>query len=149
MAKVIFLQNIKGVSQVGDIKNVANGYARNFLFPKKLAKLATPKGLKEAEELRKRREALAVKEVEENKNLSEKLKSFILNIDKNSNDEGTLYDGVDAPEISRYLKKEGHEIEPESIKLSQSIKKLGEHSVEINLGHGITATLKINVLKKE
>ena len=56
--RVIFLQNIKGVAQMGDIKTVADGYARNFLLPRKLAKGATPQSLKEAELLKQKREVV-------------------------------------------------------------------------------------------
>jgi len=56
--KVIILQNIKGIGQIGDVKSVSDGYARNFLFPKKLAKLATDTALKEVDSLKKKREAI-------------------------------------------------------------------------------------------
>lgn len=149
MANVIFMQNIKGVAQIGDIKKVVDGYARNFLLPRKLAKLATPASLKEAEGLRKKRELVAIQEKEQIKLLAEKFGSFLLKVEKIANNEGTFYDSLDAPEISYYLKKEGFKIEPEAIKIEKPIKTIGEHEIEINFGSDIKSKLKISVTKQD
>ncbi len=148
MAQVIFLQNIKGVAQIGDIKNVSDGYARNFLLPRKMARLSTPSALREAEILRKKREFLLVQEKEDSKVLAEKLSSYALKIEKLTNEEGTLFDSVDAAEISQHLKKQGFKIEPESIKLEKPIKTAGEYDITADLGYNIKAVLKINIVKK-
>lgn len=140
---------MKGIAQIGDVKNVADGYARNFLLPRNLAKLATPGTLKEAERLRQKQELTSSQEKEANKILAEKIGSYFLKIEKIANEEGTLYDGLDSAEISRHLKKGGYKIEPEAVKLDQSIKKIGDYEIKIDLGYDIEASLKIGVSKKE
>src|SRR3989344_8815600 len=107
MARVIFLQNIKNVAQVGDAKTVADGYARNFLLPRKLAVLASPQTIKMVETLKQKRLLAIEKDKETTRQLAEKLQSFTLTIERVTNEEGTLYDGVDSVEISSALKKEG------------------------------------------
>lgn len=149
MASVIFLQNIKGVAQIGDVKKVADGYALNFLLPRKLAKLSTPVSLKEADELRKKRGVVIAQEKEQIKLIAEKFASLTLKIEKITNDEGTLYASVDAPEISASLKKEGFKIEPEAIIIEKPIKIIGEHEVEVNFGFDVKSKLKISVSKQE
>lgn len=149
MASVIFLQNVKGVAQIGDVKNVTDGYARNFLLPRNLAKLATPGTLKETEKLRQKRELVSAREKETSGLLAEKLGSYFLKIEKMANNEGTLYDGLDSVEISHHLKKEGYKIEPEAVKLDHPIKKIGDYEVKIDLGYDTEAGLKISVSKKE
>lgn len=149
MASVIFLQNIKGVAQVGDVRSVADGYARNFLFPRKLAILATEKTLKTVEALRQKRLEALEKDKETTRTLAEKLKDFTLEITRATSGEGTLYDGLDAVEISGYLKKKHFFVEPEGILLQEHIKKVGQYEIEVDLGFEIKTTLKIEVKKLE
>ncbi|MBI2057761.1 MAG: 50S ribosomal protein L9 [Candidatus Yanofskybacteria bacterium] len=127
MARVVFLQNIKNVAQIGDVKNVADGYARNFLLPRKLAVLANETAMKAVENLKQKRLLAIEKDKESTGQLAEKIKSFTLVIERVTNEEGTLYDGVNAVEISSALKKEGFAIEPESILLKEPAKKVGSY----------------------
>ncbi len=148
VAQVIFLQNIKNVAQVGDLKTVADGYARNFLLPRKLAVLATPSAMKTVESLKQKRLMAIDKDKETVAQMAEKFKTFVLEIGRIASEEGTLYDGLGASEISSYLKKQGFNIEPEAIPMKESIKKLGAHEAEIDLGYDTKATLKIDVKKQ-
>ncbi|MDO8495820.1 MAG: 50S ribosomal protein L9 [bacterium] len=149
MANVIFLQNIKGVAQIGDVKKVADGYARNFLFPRKLAVLATEAALRTVESLKEKRLIALEKDKETTRSLAEKLQEFTLKIERAASEEGTLYDGLDAAEVSSYLKKNQFNLEPETVLLQEPIKKVGEYSVEVDLGYEIKTTLKIEVKKLE
>ena len=148
MARVIFLQNIKNVAQIGDVKNVADGYARNFLLPRKLAVLATEIALKAVEDLKQKRLLVVEKDKETTHQLAEKLQSFTLAIERITNEEGTLYDGVSAVEISSALKKEGFAIEPESILLKEPAKKVGSYETEVDLGYDVKTNLKFEVKKE-
>jgi len=148
MAKVIFLKNIKNVAQIGDVKEVSDGYARNYLFPNDMAKLATPEALGEAVELQKKRDIVLAEEKEEKKVNAEKLNSSTLTLERLTNEEGTLYDGIDAPEISNAMKDAGFNIDPEEINLEGHIKQIGEYTVEVNLDDDITANVKISVVKR-
>jgi len=149
MAEVLFLQNIKGIAQVGDIKQVSNGYARNFLLPKKMAKYVTPATEKEAGSLRRKREIILRQESNNYKIISKKLEAFTLNMERLTSDEGTLYEGVGTVDISVALKKEGFEIEPEYIKLEHSLKMLGDHEVTIELNKETSVNLKVKITKRE
>ncbi|MBI2676993.1 MAG: 50S ribosomal protein L9 [Candidatus Yanofskybacteria bacterium] len=148
MARVVFLQNIKNVAQVGDVKNVADGYARNFLLPRKLAVLANKTAMKAVEDLKQKRLLAIEKDKELTGQLAEKIKSFMLVIERVTNEEGTLYDGVNAVEISSALKKAGFAIEPESIPLDGLIKKIGLYETEVDLGYDIKTNLKFEVKKE-
>lgn len=147
MARVIFLQNIRNVAQIGDVKEVADGYARNFLLPRKLAVLATDKSLKMAEQLKQKRELEAQKEESLIAELMEKLDSFTLEAERAANEDGTLYDGLDSVEISGQLKKNGYAIEPEQVILEAPLKKIGSHQAEVKFGKNQKVTLKVEIKK--
>lgn len=147
MAKVIFLQNIRNVAQIGDIKNVADGYARNFLLPRRLAVLATENALKMAEQLKQKRALEAQKEEGMIAQLMEKLGSFTLEIERAASEEGTLYDGLDTAEISAQLKKQNLFIEPEQVIMEAPLKKIGSHEVGIEFSKDKKVALKVNIKK--
>ena len=147
MARVIFLQNIRSVAQIGDIKEVADGYARNFLLPRKLAVLATENSLKAAEQLKQKRIIEAQKEEQMISELIEKLNNCTLLIERAANEDGTLYDGLDSAEISGQLKKGKFFIEPEQVILETPFKKIGSYEVEIQFGKDKKATLKVDIKK--
>lgn len=147
MARVIFLQNIRNVAQIGDIKEVADGYARNFLLPRKLAVLANDNNLKIAERLKDKRALEAQKEEEIIAGLIEKLTNYTLNIERAANEDGTLYDGLDSAEVSGQLKKEHFFIEPEQIILEAPLKKTGSYEVEIRFSKDKITTLKVEIKK--
>lgn len=147
MAKVIFLQNIRNVAQIGDIKDVADGYARNFLLPRRLAVLATENALKMADQLKQKRALEAQKEEVAIGQLIEKLSAHTLEIERAASEEGTLYDGLDAAEISAQLKKQNFFIEPEQIILEASLKKIGSHEVVVEFSKDKKITLKVEIKK--
>lgn len=147
MAKVIFLQNIRNVAQIGDIKEVADGYARNFLLPRRLAVLATENALKMADQLKQKRVLESKKEEEVIAQLMEKLGAHILEIERAASEEGTLYDGLDAAEISAQLKKQNFFIEPEQIIMEAALKKIGSHEVVIEFSKDKKVTLKVEIKK--
>lgn len=89
------------------------------------------------------------KDKETAKQIAEKLRSFTLTILRVVNEEGTLYDGVNAAEVFSALKKEGFAIEPESVLLAEPIKKVGTYETEVDLGYEIKAKLKVEVKKEE
>ncbi len=89
--KVVFLQNIKGIAQIGDIKDVSDGHARNFLFPRKMAKPAADNAIKEAADLIKKREQGETLRKEAAQKLAEELQNVALEIREDANEEGHLY----------------------------------------------------------
>src|SRR3989344_1774209 len=147
--KVILLQNIKGFGQIGDIKNVSDGYARNFLFPKKLAKIATDGAMKEVEMLQKKREVMDAKNAERMQKAAEVLKDTAIEFQKKASPAGTLFSSVTKQEIAEELtKKSGVQIEPDMIGLSEKgehLKQMGDHDITVNLAPNLTIQIKISI----
>ena len=129
---VIFLQNVPRVGKRHDIKVLNSGYAINYLFPRKLAELATPKAIIELE---KRKESIKIeREVQEDllmKNLEE-IKGKVLNIKAKADEKGHLFSGIHKREIVEEMKKQNHaDISEEFITLEKPIKEVGEHEIPI------------------
>ena len=144
--KVIFLQDIKGTAQIGDIKSVSDGYARNFLFPKNLAKPATPDALKQAETLKKKQEEIHVVDKEGALELAKKLEGLTVEIKEDANEEGHLYGSVNEKKIAAALKEQGINLKEENINLPQHLKTVGEYEVELELHPEVKTKIKVIVL---
>lgn len=151
--RVIVLQNIKGFGQIGDVKKVADGYARNFLFPRKMAKLATDAALKEVDSLKKKLANMEKREKENAVNLAKELKDIVLEFIKKATKTGKLYSAVTKEDIADMLKtKIDLRIEPESINLDDHnghIKQLGEHMVKVKLAPDVVVEVKVKVSAEE
>jgi large subunit ribosomal protein L9 len=144
MVKVIFLENIED-NKVGDVKEVADGYARNFLFRKEIAKLATDEEVKNLEgkiaKLKKEEEG-KVKEAEK---LGEKLAKKKIVLTEEVNEEGHLYGSVGNKEIAAKMEEAGFEIESGQIEIEEPIKTLGDHEILVKVGHGVEQKITITV----
>ena len=141
--RVIFLDNIKGVAQIGDIKNVADGYARNFLLPKKLAIAATIQTEKQAETLKHKRELNEAARKERGLAMVQKLDGLTVEIKEDANDQGHLYGSVTAKTIAQAIRAKGFDVAPELVNLVNHIKTVGEHEVEIELHPEIKTKIKL------
>jgi large subunit ribosomal protein L9 len=132
--KVIFLKDVSRVGKKYDVKDVNDGYAINFLFPKKLAEVATAKALAQLE--LRQREIKVEREVEENlllRNLEE-IKGKVVHMKAKADDKGHLFSGIHNDEISTALKTEHRaDISPEFIDLEKPIKQLGEFEIPIKI----------------
>lgn len=133
---------------MGDIKNVSDGYARNFLIPNDLAKPATTETEKQAETLKKKGESENLTHKESAVGLAKTLEGFILELTEDTNEEGHLYGSVNAKIIAGELAKNKIKIKEDSINLPEPIKTVGEHEVELELHPEVKIKIKINVLKK-
>ncbi len=132
--KVIFLQDVPRVGKRHDIKEVNDGYVMNFLVPRKLAEIATPKAIADLE---KRKKNIAIKrEVQEDllkKNL-ESIKDKIVHMKAKADDKGHLFQGIHAKEIVAAMRAEHHaEISEEFIALEKPIKQVGEFEIPIKV----------------
>ena len=146
--EVILLQNQDKLGKSGDIIRVQDGYARNFLIPRKLAMLVTP-GAQKTIEARKRKE---VKKAEIEKKTAEetasKIKSLSLTITMESGVEDNLFGSVTNEMISNALRQEKIIVDKRSIEIEEPIKKLGIYNIDIKLHPEIKTKLKIWVVKK-
>ena len=140
--KVILLQNVKGLGRAGDIKEVAEGYARNFLFGKKLAEIATGSGMKRVESINKSRAEKERMEIENAKKIALRLEGKIITIAAKAKG-GKLFGSIHAKDVAKELKKENIDIEDKAIILKSQIKELGEFSAKVELGHKIEAKIVI------
>lgn len=143
--KVILLKDVPQLGNEGDIKEIALGYARNFLIPQGLAEEATEEKIREIQ-IRKEKEAkIAEADLEKTEKLAQKLEGQIIEVTAKANKEGTLYAAVPPAKIVAVLKEKGFEISKEQIQ-TEHIKELGEHEVIIKLSHNLEAriTLIIN-----
>ncbi len=130
---------------MGDIKNVSDGYARNFLIPKNLAKPATAEAEKQAEILKKKRESENLTSKESAVELAKTLERFVLELAEDANEEGHLYGSVNAKIISEALAKKKIKIKEDLINLPEPIKTVGEHEVEIELHPEVKIKIKVKV----
>ena len=147
--KVIWLENIKGVSKKDEIINANDGYARNFLFPKNLAVEAT-KGnlanLKSKQDSNKFKKDTERKEAEE---LAKKLDEIVLKIKVKAGESGKIFGGVTAKEISENLKSQYKiDVDKKKIVLKETIKLIGTTNVEIKLFEGVVAKLKVSTVEE-
>ena len=143
--KVIFLKDVKGTAKAGDVKEVADGYARNFLFPRKLAVEADAKILNE---IKGREESLKHKievETAEAKALAAKLDSTLIKITASSGADGRLYGSITAKDIAEHLAKDhGITVDKRKIQLSDPIRAYGKFDLDVKLYTDVTA--KVHVL---
>ena len=147
--KVILLDNIKGVGKKDEIINASDGYARNFLFPKKLAVEANAENMsklnnkKDANQYKKDVEKQAAEE------MAKKIKGIMLKIKVKAGENGKIFGGVTPKEISENLKSQyKFEIDKKKIELKEPIKTLGSFEVTIKLYEGIVGVLKVQVISE-
>lgn len=147
--KVILLDNVKGVGKKDEIINANDGYARNFLLPKKLAVEANNANLAK---LKAKQDSVSFKKGEDKKaaeELKDNLSKITLKIEVKAGESGKIFGGVTSKEISEQLKKQyNYEVDKKKIELKETIKTVGNFSVELKLFEGVVATLKINVTDK-
>lgn len=145
--KVILLSDIKGVGKKDQIINANDGYARNYLFPKKLAVEATTGNLSNLKAKQESNQYRKDMQKEEAIKLSEKLNTIVLNIRVKAGENGKIFGGVTAKEIADNLKTQYNiEIDKKKINLSETIKVIGTRTVDIRLYEGVIAKLKVNVI---
>jgi len=144
--KVIFLQDVKGKGKKGEIKNVADGYAHNFLLKKGLAIEATQANLKQLEAQKKKAQKEAQEELEQAKQLKEKLEKITIELKAKAGEGGRLFGSVTSKQIAEELKK-AHKIkiDKRKIELPDAIRSLGYTNVPVKLHSDVTATLKVHV----
>ena len=141
--KVILLKDVRGTGRKYDVKNVADGYAMNYLLPNKLAELATAEKISQVEQ--HKREQADVLKIEEDllhKNL-EALKEVTIEIKEKTNDEGRLFKGVAAEAIIQALKEQKRlELQEDAIVLEKPIKETGEFEIPVE-AHGKKSSFKL------
>ncbi len=148
--KVILLKDIKGTGKKGDIKEVSDGYARNFLFPKKLAVAANNTAVKELNEKNKSQEIKAQKEYEAAVELGKKMEEMNVVIYSKAGDGGRLFGSITSKDIAEQLKKQHSiEVDKRKISLDEPIRVLGSRFVEIKIHQKVTTKVRVDVKEKQ
>lgn len=146
--KVILRENVKNLGDMGEVVNVADGYARNFLFPKKFAVEANTKNLKEFEHNKKIIIQRAIKLKESFKSAAENLSALSLVIKAKSGEDDKLFGSVTNMDIAEALASEGFEVDKKKIVIDEPIKRLGEYAVMIKLHPEVSAQVKVQVVQE-
>ena len=144
--KVILIDEIRGLGTRGDVVNVKDGYARNYLLPKNLAREATPGNLKSVDQERKKWAMLAQKEKEQAAKAAEAVKGTKIVVSKRVGEGGQLFGSVTANEIADGLAAKGFEVDKRRIELAHPIKTLGVHDVEVRLHKDVSAQIQVEVV---
>ena len=148
--KVILKQDIKGVGKKDQVVNAADGYARNFLFPKNLA---VPADSGNMNNLKAKNESIQYRkgeDLKEAKEIAEKMKKITLKIAVKAGDNGKLFGAVTAKEIAESLKNDYKiDVDKKKILLSESIKVAGTTRVEIKLNEGVMASVQVMIVPKQ
>ncbi len=147
--KVILLKDVKGLGKEGELVNAKDGYARNFLFPKKLAIEATDANLKKWEEDMAKRKQKQQEEYEKAVKLKEKIESISIELKSKSGEGGKLFGSITSKDVAQALKTQHKiDIDKKKIEMKNNIKSLGTTTVEVKLYPEVTATLKVNVVEE-
>jgi len=145
--KVILKQDIKKVGKIGEVVEVSDGFARNFLIPQGKAVIFTPGSLKQIEYLQRKEMNKREKELKEAKSLAEKLEQISLEIKVKAGEKEKLFGSVTAKDIAEILAQEYNlEIDRKKIDLEEPLKKLGVYEVSLNLYKGIVGKIKVNLV---
>lgn len=144
--KVILIDEIRGLGTRGDVVNVKDGYARNYLLPKNLAREATPGNLKSVEQERKKWALLANQEKDKAQKAADSVKGMKITVQKRVGDAGQLFGSVTSNEIADGLAAKGVDVDKRRIELGHPIKTLGVHDVEVKLHREVTAHIQVEVV---
>ena len=146
--KVILIEDVATLGRRGELRDVADGYARNYLLPQKLALSATAANMKNLEGIKARQESQAAKNLAEAESQARAIADLHLAVARQASDEDRLFGSVGRNDIAAFLTQHGVEVERRRIDLDEPIKTLGEFSVPIRLQADVTAQLKVTVTRE-
>ncbi len=147
--KVILLKDIEGLGRKSEVKEVAKGYAKNFLIPKGLAKLASKKNLKKLENRQKIEAKKSEKELKQIQEQVSKIDGTEVVISVKLGKKGKIFGSVTALKIAEKLKELGFEIKKSQIELKSPLKEIGEWPIRISFPHGLEAEIRVIVVEED
>ena len=146
--KVILLDDVAKLGRRGDVREVSDGYARNFLIPKKLALHATAGNMKNLQSIKNQQQAKADRVKDDAEALRARIEALTFEDRRQASEEGKLFGSVTTQDMVEFLDRQGVKIERKRLHLEEPIKTLGETSVSIRLHPEVTATLKVSVVRE-
>jgi large subunit ribosomal protein L9 len=147
--KVILTESIPSLGNIGEIVNVARGYARNYLFPQKLALEAVGKNVRDLDHKKQMLAEKREKVRQQMLSLAERLNQVKVTLKRKVSEEDKLYGSVSATDILHVLGEQGFDVPRKAIQLDQPIKQLGEYSVPVRIDAQIAAQVSVTVEKEE
>jgi large subunit ribosomal protein L9 len=147
--KVILLKDIENLGKKYEIKEVSDGYARNYLIPKKLAKIANEKNLEWLEKQKEKEERKAEEELKKVQEAASAIDGQEIIIPVKVGEDGQLFESINIQKIYEKLKEAGFEIKKNQILLESPIKELGEFPVKIKFPHNLEAEIKVIIVEEK
>lgn len=144
--QVLLKKNVEKLGEIGDIVDVKNGYARNFLLPRGYAVTVSESNLQMVEREKVRNKEVMAKHTEELKQLADRLTEASVTIPSKANEEGHLFGSVGAQQIADALASDGYQVSPRMIQLEEPIKEVGVYEIPIQLNADLAASCKVWVV---
>ena len=145
--KVVLLQDVKALGKKGDVVEVSEGYARNFLLTKKYAVEATPANLNTLKLQKANADKIAAEQLAEAKDIAAKLEKVSVSVAIKAGENGKTFGSVSSKEIAQELEKQGLEVDKKKIVLPDPIKEFGKYEVKVKLHKDVQANVKVNVVE--
>jgi large subunit ribosomal protein L9 len=146
--KVILLEDVNKVGRRGEVRDVSDGYARNFLLPKKLALGATAGNLKNLEHIKQQANAKAERAKSDAEALRARIEAVAYEERRQASEEGKLFGSVTSQDLVDFLDKHGVKVERRRVQLDEPIKTLGETTVPVRLHAEVVAQLRVSVVRE-
>ncbi|RKZ08843.1 50S ribosomal protein L9 [Candidatus Fermentibacteria bacterium] len=147
--KVLLIKSVEDLGLGGDVVDVANGYARNYLFPRNLAVKATSSAIKSSESYRSKALEEQTRISNESQQLADKLRDFAVEIKAAADENGHLYGSVNERHISDIINEAGFDIDIEQVLLSEHLKAIGEFPVTVKIYGDIRTEIVVRILREE
>ena len=146
--KIILMTDVPSLGHRGELKEVASGYARNFLLPKKLAVPATRGNLQNLEHLKRQRVREEAKARQEADAMAARVAGLDFRVTARASEDGRLYGSVTAQDVAEFLERNGVTVEKRRVLLAEPIKALGQYQVGVRLHAEVTAELPVTVARE-
>ena len=148
MMEIILRQDVDSLGPAGQVVQVSPGYARNYLFPKRLAMPATPANLKKVAEESRHEGTRVARERARLIKVGEKLKKVSVTTAVKVGEDDKVFGSITSQTIADLLAKQGYEFDRRDINLEEPLKALGQYDVEVKLGHGVSSAIKVWVVRE-
>src|SRR5947209_5825733 len=145
--QLVLTEDVANLGKQGDLVEVKAGYGRNYLLPNGLATVPTEHNMRLLDRYKLRVQAAREARIADLKVLAEQIQRMSITVEANANEEGHLYGSVGAPEISKALRAQNLNVDPEMVKLEGPIRECAVFGVKLNLGHDIESEVKVAVVR--
>jgi large subunit ribosomal protein L9 len=146
--KIILMDDVPALGRRGEVRDVSDGYARNYLLPHKLALHATTANLKNLEQIKARQDAAAIKLTAQAQEQARAIEALHFTQARQASDEGRLFGSIGKADLVAFLSQHGVEVERRRIAMDEPIKSVGDFTVPVRLHADVTAQLKVSVTRE-